>query len=161
MNCRALRKKIHRQAEEILTGRWDDEIEEHLKSCLECSRLVRQFQQAWLTIESREPIGPSPHWRTRLRQAIAEQEKATPVLSWLGEPARILRPALAVGVFLIAVIFGQFLAGLSGLADGSDPQSAETASQLAESFSSYYLNVFNAMPEGSMEESYLSLAIDS
>jgi anti-sigma factor RsiW len=166
MNCDELRKTIHRRADEILSGTPDREIQDHLNACPECSRLVRRFQRAWLTLETRQPIEPSPHWRTRLRQAIADEKKGRPALGWLGRSERILRPALAVGLVLAGVIAGQLLAGVSGLADGTatqstDTQTAETTSTVSESFSSYYLEVFNSLPEGSVEDSYLSLASDS
>jgi hypothetical protein len=161
MNCNEFRKTLRSRPGEILDGRLDQEIEEHLNACQECSRLVRRFQRAWLTLESGQPIEPSPHWRTRLRQAIADEKKGRRAPNWLVRSERILRPALAVGLMLAGIIAGQFLAGLSGLTDGTDVQTAETTSTLSESFSSYYLEVFNTLPEGSVEDSYLTLALDS
>jgi hypothetical protein len=105
MDCFFVRSNLFSYQEKQLSDKECKEFEDHLHSCLECSRIVSDFQSVTSIIDEKKSDEPNPFMQTRIIQRIEsqmEREKATP------NPVfqRILRPISVSFLLLIAVIIG-------------------------------------------------------
>jgi len=159
MKCKNVKKNLVLFLGNDLSEERRVEMENHLKTCPDCSHLLEGFSQLWGTLEDREKIEASPYFWTRLKQRITEYEEGRrPVLGWLGGLVGWARPAVAVAALLICIFLGYSL--------GNFPQSVngQTASQVDERtlaleqfFDSHNLDPLIDLPTGSIEATYLDM----
>jgi len=159
MNCKHVKKNLVGFLENKLSQKQQSEIEDHLKICAACSRLLEEFSQLWVALEHREKIQPSPYFWTRLKQrVIGYEEGRKPVLGWLGGLVGWTRPAIAVAALLICIFLGYSLGNFPQSVNG---QTADQADQrtiaLEQFFDSYNLDPLVDLPTGSIETTYLDM----
>jgi predicted anti-sigma-YlaC factor YlaD len=159
MNCKNVKNNLISFFENELPEEQRVEMENHLKACSDCSRLLEDFSQLWGALKHRERIEPSFYFWTRLRQRIIEYEEGKkPVLGWLGGLVGWARPAVAVGVLVICIFLGYSLGNFPQSVNGqTTSQVDERTIALQEFFNSHYLNPLNDLPTGSIEATYLEM----
>ena len=134
-------------------------MENHLKNCPDCSRLLEEFSLLWEGVQQRERIGPSPHFWTRLNQRIIEYEQGKkPFFGWIGGLIRLARPAVAAAAALICIFLGYSLGNFPQQVNGQTvSQVDEGTVAVQEFFDSDYLNPLSDLPSGSIEATYLEM----
>ena len=159
MDCKNVKKNLVLFLENDLPGERRVEIENHLKSCPDCSRLLEEFSLLWEGVEHREKVQPSPHFWIRLQQRITEYEEGKePILGWLGGLVGWARPAFAVAALLICVFLGYSLGNFPQSANGQMAyQGDERTVALEQFFDSYNLDPSIDLPVGSIEATYLDM----
>ncbi|MCK4385851.1 MAG: zf-HC2 domain-containing protein [candidate division Zixibacteria bacterium] len=159
MNCKNIKKNLVLFLENELTEEQRVEIENHLKICPDCSRLLEEFSQLWGDLERPEKIQPSPYFWTRLKQrVIGYEEGKKPVLGWLGGLIGWARPAVAVAVLLICIFLGYSLGNFPQSVNGQPVyQVNERTIALEQFFDSYNLDPLIDLPTGSIEATYLDM----
>ena len=158
MNCKNVKKNLVLFLENELPEERRVEMQNHLKTCPDCSRLLEEFSQLWGTLEHRERIQPSPYFWTRLKQRIVEYEEGRkPVLGWFEGLVRWARPAVGVAVLLICVFLGYSLGNLPQANGQTASQLDQRTIALEQFFDSHYLNPLVDLPTGSIEATYLDM----
>jgi predicted anti-sigma-YlaC factor YlaD len=159
MNCKNVKKNFVSLLENELPEEQRVEIENHIKICPDCSRLLEEFSQLWQTVEHREKIQPSPYFWTRLKQRIIEYEEGRkPFWGWLEGVVGWVRPAVAVAVLLVCIFLGYSLGNFPESANGqTEYQVDERATALEQLFDSYNLDPSIGLPTGSIEATYLDM----
>ena len=159
MNCKNVRKSLVPVLENELPEERRAEMENHLKICPDCSRLLEEFSELWQVAEHSEKIQPSPHFWARLKQRIVEYEEGKkPVWGWLEGLAGWARPAVAVAALVICVFLGYSLGNFPQSANGQTAyQVDERAVALEQFFDSYNLDPSIDLPTGSIEATYLDM----
>ncbi len=159
MDCKNVKKSLIPLLENELPGERRVEIENHLKSCPDCSRLLEEFRLLWDTVEHREKVQSSPHFWIRLKQRVIEYEEGRrPVWGWFGELVGWARPAFAVAALLVCVFLGYSLGNFPQSANGQTGyQVDERTVALEQLFDSYNLDPSIGLPSGSIEATYLDM----
>jgi predicted anti-sigma-YlaC factor YlaD len=159
MDCENIKKSLMPFLENELPEERRVEMENHLKICPECSRLLEEFSQLWQTMAHPEKIQPSPYFWTRLKQRIIGYEEGRkPVWGWLGGLVGWARPAVAVAALLICIFLGYSLGDFPQPVNGQTAyQGDERAVALEEFFDSYNLDPSISLPAGSIEATYLDM----
>ena len=105
MDCAFVRNNLFSYQEQQLSDKELNEIEDHLHSCDECSRLVSEFQSITNLIDKKKSLETNPFIRTHIIQSI-ESQMRKPVK----EPSlffqSILRPILLSFILLLAIVIG-------------------------------------------------------
>ncbi|MBN1223913.1 MAG: hypothetical protein JXB23_11755 [Candidatus Aminicenantes bacterium] len=127
------------------------EIEEHLRECAKCNRLVRQFSPIWKDFASRERKAPSTSlWPALIEKIQAEKKPQLLRNKILAGVKNSLRPAVATLILLAGMFFGYHL--------GNVPDDAgELVS--GQGYFSEYLETFEDFPPGSVGDFYLKYTI--
>jgi predicted anti-sigma-YlaC factor YlaD len=159
MDCKNVKKSLVPFLENDLPGERRVDMENHLKICPDCSRLLEEFSLLWQTLAYPEKIQPSPYFWTRLKQRIIRHEEGRkPVWGWLGGLAGWARPAVAVAALLICVFLGYSLGNFPQSANGQTAyQVDERTVALEQFFDSYNLDPSIDLPAGSIEATYLDM----
>jgi predicted anti-sigma-YlaC factor YlaD len=159
MNCKKIEKNLLPFLMNELPEDQRREMENHLKICSDCSRLLEEFSQLWGMVEHRGKIQPSPYFWTKLKPRIVEYEKGgEPVLGWLGGLIRWVRPAIAVAVLLICIFTGYLLGNFPQSANGQTAYQADQRTvALQQFFDTYNLEPLVNSPSGSIEATYLNV----
>jgi anti-sigma factor RsiW len=159
MNCKNVKKNLLFFLENELSEERRFEMENHLKTCPACSRLLEEFSLIWEGVQHGEKIQPSPYFWTRLKQRIVEHEGGRkPVFSWLEGLVRWARPAVAIAVLLICIFAGYSLGNFPQSANGQTAyQVNERTIALEQFFDSYHLSLLDDLPTGSIEATYLNV----
>jgi predicted anti-sigma-YlaC factor YlaD len=159
MNCKNVKKSLVPFLENELPEERRVEMENHLKICPDCSRLLEEFSQLWETLEHREKAQPSPYLWTKLKQRIIEYEEGRgPLFGWLEGLVRWTRPAIAIVVLLICIFAGYSLGNLPQSANGQTAYQADQRTiALEQFFDSYNLSLLDNLPTGSIEATYLNV----
>ena len=159
MNCKKIKKNLVSFLENELPEEQRVEMENHLRICPDCSRLLEEFSQLWEPLEHRERIQPPPYLWTRLKQRIIEYEEGRePVLGWLEGMIHWARPAVAVAVLLICIFTGYSLGNFPRSANGQTAyQVDERTIALEQFFDSYHLSLLDDLSTGSIEATYLDV----
>jgi len=79
-------------------------IEEHLKSCIDCSREIEALRHTVSFIGSLDEIETSTDFLARVRRKIESGNRKKRVWAWLFEPVRIKVPLEASALLLVGVI---------------------------------------------------------
>lgn len=156
MNCKSAKENLVFFLENELSEERRIQMENHLKNCPDCSRLLEEFSLLWEGVQQREGIGPSPYFWTRLKQRVVEYEGGKkPLFGWIGELIRLTRPAVAVGAALICIFLGYSLGNFPQQVNGQTvPQVDERTVAVQEFFDSDYLDPLSDLPSGSIEATY-------
>jgi predicted anti-sigma-YlaC factor YlaD len=159
MNCKKIEKNLLPFLMNELPEDQRREMENHLKICSDCSRLLEEFSQLWGMVEHCGKIQPSPYFWTKLKPRIVEYEKGgEPVLGWLGGLIRWVRPAIAVAVLLICIFTGYLLGNFPQSANGQTAYQADQRTvALQQFFDTYNLEPLVNSPSGSIEATYLNV----
>jgi predicted anti-sigma-YlaC factor YlaD len=158
MNCKNVKKNLLSFLENELSEKRRFEMENHLKTCPACSRLLEEFSLMWEGVQHREKIQPSPYFWTRLKQRIVEYEEGRkPVLGWLEGLVRWARPAVAVAVLLTCVFLGYSLGNLPQANGQTVSQLDQRTITLEQFFYSYNLDLMGDLPTGSIGATYLDM----
>lgn len=159
LNCKDIKKNLVFFLENELPEERRNEMESHLKSCPDCSRLLEEFSQLWEGVQQRERIQPSPYFWTKLKQRIVGYEDSRkPVFGWMGGLIRLSRPAVAVAAVLICIFLGYSLGNFPQQVNGQTVAEVdERAFVVQESFDSDYLDPLSDLPTGSIEATYLEM----
>jgi hypothetical protein len=134
-------------------------MENHLKSCPDCSRLLEEFSLLWEGVRQQERIQPSPYFWTRLKQRIVEYEEGRkPVFGLIRGLVRLTRPVVAVAAMLICIFLGYSLGNFPQQVNGQtfSPVDQQT-NILQEFFGSDYIGPLGDLPSGSIEATYLEM----
>ena len=159
MNCRKVKENLAFFLENELPEEQRIRMEDHLKNCLHCSRLLEEFSQLWQGVRQPERIGPSPYFWTRLEQRIVEYEEARkPVFRWIEGLVRLARPAVAAAAALVCILLGYSLGNFPQQVNGQTvSQVDERTAAVEEFFDSDYLNPLSDLPTGSIVTTYLEM----
>jgi predicted anti-sigma-YlaC factor YlaD len=156
MNCKNIKKNLVSFLENELTEEQRVEIENHIKICPDCSRLLEEFSQLWGVVQRREKIQPSPYFWTRMMQRIGEYEEGRKAaFGRLGGLVRWTRLAIAIAVLVICVLAGYSLGNFPRSVNSQTAyQVDERTIALEQLFDSHYLNHLSDLPTGSIEATY-------
>jgi predicted anti-sigma-YlaC factor YlaD len=159
MNCKKVKENLLFFLENELSEERRIQMENHLKDCPDCSRLLDEFSLLWEGVQQREGIGPSPYFWTRLEQRIVEYEEGRkPVFGWIGGLIRLARPAVAVAAALFCIFLGYSLGNFPRQITGQTvSQVDERATAVQEFFDSDYLDPLSDLPGGSIVATYLEM----
>ena len=105
MDCVFVRAHLFSYQEKQLSGRENMELEDHLHSCVECSRLVSDFQSVTSFIDKKKSDEPNPFIRTRIFQRLESQLETAREKPY-SYFQRILHPVSVSFLLLIAVVIG-------------------------------------------------------
>jgi hypothetical protein len=159
MNCKDVKNNLVFFLENELPEKQRIEMEIHLKSCPDCSRLLEEFSLLWEGLQQRERIQPSPYFWTRLKQRIIEYEEGRkPVFGWIEGLIRLTRPAVVVAAMLICIFLGYSLGNFPQQVNGQTvSQVDERTVMMQDFFDSDYLDPLSDLPSGSIEATYLEM----
>ncbi len=159
MNCKDIKKNLVFFLENELPDKQRIQMENHLKNCPDCSRLLEEFSLLWEGVQQRERIQTSPYFWTRLKQRISEYEEVRkPVFGWIGGLIRLTRPAVAVGATLVCIFLGYSLGNFPQQVNGQTVSRVEEGSvAVQEFFDSDYLDPLSDLPSGSIVATYLEM----
>lgn len=158
MNCKNVRANFLSFAEKGLPEDQLVQMEKHLKSCPECSRLLKEFFPLWKTLKGRKRIQPSPYFWTRLNQRVIEYEEGRkPVLGWLEGLLGWTRKAFAVVALAICIFLGYSLGNFPQINGPAVSQLDKRTLALQQLVDSHYINPLSGLPTGSIEATYLNL----
>ena len=158
MNCKSVKENLVFFLEHELPEERRMQMENHLKSCPDCSRLLEEFSQVWEGVQ-RGRIQPSPYFWTRLKQRMVEYEQGrNPVFGWIGGLIRLTRPGVAVAAALVCIFLGYSLGNFPQQVNGQTvPPVEEGAVAVQEFFDSDYLDPLTDFAGGSIEATYLEM----
>jgi predicted anti-sigma-YlaC factor YlaD len=159
MNCKSVKENLVFFLENELPEERRIQMENHLKNCPDCSRLLEEFSLLWEGVQQREKIQPSPYFWTKLKQRIVEYEEGEkPVFGWIEGLIRLTRPAVVVAAMLICIFLGYSLGNFPQQVNGQTvSQVDERTVMVQEFFNSDYLNPLSDPPSGSIEATYLEM----
>jgi predicted anti-sigma-YlaC factor YlaD len=158
MNCKSVKENLVSFLEDDLPKLQRKEMEDHLKFCPHCSRLLEEFSRVWETWGGEKRLQASPYFWTRLRQRIVDyEEKGNPVWSWLEGLVGWARPALGVALLSVCVFLGYSLGNLPRVNDQTTSQTEQRTIALKQLFGSYNLSLLDDVPTGSIEAKYLDV----
>jgi predicted anti-sigma-YlaC factor YlaD len=159
MNCKSVKENLVFFLENELPEERRIQMENHLKNCPDCSRLLEEFSPLWQGVQQRERIQPSPYFWTPLKQKITEYEQGRkPVFGLIGGLIRLTRPAVAVAATLICIFLGYSLGNFPQQVNGQTVSRVEEGSvAVQELFDSDYLDPLTDFPSGSIEATYLEI----
>jgi hypothetical protein len=159
MNCKRIEKNLLPFEMNELPEDQRREVENHLKICPDCCRLLEEFSQLWDIVEHREKIQPSPCFWAKLKHRITEsEEEGKPAFGWVGGLIRRMRPAIAVAVLLICIFAGYSLGNFPQSANGQTAyQTDQRTFALQQFLDKYNLQPLIDSPSGSMEATYLNV----
>jgi predicted anti-sigma-YlaC factor YlaD len=159
MNCKSVKENLVFFLENELPEEGRIQMENHLKNCPDCSRLLEEFSLLWEGVQQRERIQPSPYFWIRLKQRIIEfEEGRKPVFGWIGGLIRLTRPAVVVAAMLICIFLGYSLGNFPQQVNGQTvSQVDERTVMMQDFFDSDYLDPLSDLPSGSIEATYLEM----
>ncbi len=159
MNCKEVKRSLAPFLDSELPEERRAEMENHLKICPDCSRLLEEFSLLWEDVKQREKVQPSPHFWIRLKQRVMDFEKGRrPAWEWLGSLVGWARPAFAVAALLICVFLGYSLGNFPQSVNGQTAyQVDERTVALEQFYDSYNLDSSIDLPAGSIEATYLDM----
>ncbi len=159
MNCKSVKENLVFFLENELPDERRVQMENHLKSCPDCSRLLEEFSLLWEGVRPGEKIQPSFCFWTRLKQRIADyEEKGRPVWGWLDGLVRWARPLAGVAAVLVCVFVGYSLGSFPRQANGQTTSSIDQrTAAVGEFFDSDYPDPLSDLPSGSLEATYLEM----
>jgi predicted anti-sigma-YlaC factor YlaD len=147
--CKKVEKNLIDLIESKLPEVLKVEIEDHLRSCLKCARLFRQFSLSWEAIAKKERKSPSASFWPALVERIQAAERPQLVrYRILAGVKNSLRPAIITLILLAGVFFGYYL--------GQVPQGVEEPAFGKEYFEEYF-EAFEDFPPGSGGDFYLNI----
>jgi hypothetical protein len=144
--CAFIQSHLISVIEENTAGALSPDIQEHLDSCPECAKLVRQFSRGWENPAPPENAQPSPSFFPRLIVRIEAEEKPRPggrralAIAW-----RILRPAAVAAIFLGGIFAGHEM-GKAG----------KPLPSPKEHFADRLVDSFENIPRGSVADFYVN-----
>lgn len=155
MNCK-YRKNIYKWVDGELKGASRNELENHLKLCVNCRKEFELIKKLNVIIRtSVSSIEPSPNFEGRFWQKVLEREKAP----WLAKVLRGVEShipvpnfAQALAVLLVALIIG----GAGGVVSAMNtvmPERLEGAQTSVQYLSGF--QEFKGIPSSSVTVSYL------
>ncbi|MFC2164101.1 zf-HC2 domain-containing protein [Acidobacteriota bacterium] len=146
--CKKVEERLIDFVEKTLPDIQKAEIKDHIQSCADCDRLVREFYTIWQRISTRERKAPSRSFWPMLIQRIQTDEK--PQQFWENIVVgfkRSLRPAVVSLFLLVGAYLGYHL--------GYVP--VDTGKLISgEEYFVEYLEEFQDVPLGSAGDFYLS-----
>lgn len=158
MNCKNVRANFLSFVEKELPEDQLVQMENHLKACPDCSRLLEEFSPLWEALVRKEKIQPSPYFWTRLNQRIVDYEEGRkPVLGWLEGLLGWTRKAFAVAALAICIFLGYSLGNFPQINGPAVSQLDKRTLALQQLVNSHYLNPLSDLPTGSIEATYLYL----
>lgn len=159
MNCKSVKENLVFFLENELPDQQRIRMENHLKSCPHCSRLLEEFSLLWEGVQQGKRIQPSPYFWTGLKQRISDyEEKGRPVWDWLDDLVRWIRPLAGAAAVLVCVFIGYSLGSFPRQANGQTTSQVDQRTALVqEFFDSDYLDPLSDLPNGSLEATYLEM----
>lgn len=147
MECKYVENKIIDYLEGKISIEDREKIDGHLKECENCRLLMNNVSSVWNSLTSSTKLELSPYFWTKLYNRILECEK-TRVLRFpvFEKPLKYFKIAMVTAIF----IFGIF----SGYKLGSSYINKELNIYQVKYDETFYSNVFDELPEGSIGELY-------
>ena len=121
MSCKEVRESLPDIASGLEPA--SAQVEDHLRSCAECSRKLDEFRQTMSLLDEWQAPEPSPYFDTRLHARLRE-EIAKPQFGWL---QWLRKPALLVALMLLLGVGISLFRGGAPLNDGRSVVTASAA----------------------------------
>ena len=149
MNCKDIEQSLIAFSEGTLSGSDRKRFEEHLKECPSCAQLAAAFPALWEQVAAPADAELSPCFRTRLQGRIDEYERSARSKTAVSFAFRIIKPVAHAALLVFGIV--------SGYALGSYYTEITALEEAVRTPA--YVQTFEALPEGSLEEVYYNFYI--
>ena len=154
MNCREIKRKLSAYQDKELPDSQLAEIEEHLRTCANCSSAFYEMSQVWELLSNVETIERAPFFWTRLSQRMSQQDGKQPGWKIIFEPVQKLSfSVLIAGLIIVGLVFGIYLG--QDIYQHSQVTSAPVTEQEIDPV--FPLDSFDDFPEQSVAQVYVTL----
>lgn len=147
MECKYVENKIIDYLEGKISGVDREKFEGHLQECEKCRLVMNNVSSAWNSLTSSMKLELSPYFWSKLHNRILEYEKPGvlrfPVFE---KPLKYFKIAMVTAIFIFGIFSGYKL-GISYI-------SKELNYYQEKLDETFYSNVFDELPEGSIGEIY-------
>ena len=111
MDCNTFRSGLFSWYENPENDATAGEFEEHARQCSDCAGIWEEFSATMRIIEQEKLLSPHPFAETRMLALIEKQQEVSVPWFFPAFPA-LVRLSLAAGLVLVAIMAGNWLAGL-------------------------------------------------
>lgn len=136
MKCKNFHKKMIFYIDGELTAPENSVIDQHLKTCNDCSLLFSELKSCYKLIENKETLKPNPFLYTRIKQNIENIEQALSLKELKPVYMRIIQPVLIACLLVTGISFGILL----GNSYDNTPQKNKSIASTNE----FYMNDFQS-----------------
>ena len=149
MRCAKAKQLISENIDGNLDGEQRMNLDQHLDACLDCQKLLKDFQAITQGAKKLEGVSPSPHAWLKISEKLSTEEQEVLTLpprkrEWFAFPQPRLKHALSSAVVLVVivgiVVFGLWYLKGREILEGPDAQSY-TLTKLAEAEQYYQLAI--------------------
>ena len=155
MKCSKIQKKLSAYQDKEFESLEQEEIRNHLLSCLACRERFAELERIWQTLEGLEEIHPDPWFYSQVLRKIKEPRERG-LLPTLQHVFRLSRAPVAVSIILIiGLLAGTYLGSILARCDLFPFQSNAVSDSPGVLTS---MRVFDPAPPGTLAEGYYRMA---
>ena len=157
MKCRNAQKKLSAYQDGELEPQEQEQIGDHLLSCLTCHKQYAGFERVWRTLGKLEEIRPDPWFYRQLFRKVKEprERNLLPGVQWVFQMLRT--PAIASILLAIGILTGAYLGNTLVRCDFLPFRSERPTYSQEALFDS--LKAFESAPPGTLAHGYLQMVI--
>ncbi|MGB3340442.1 MAG: zf-HC2 domain-containing protein [bacterium] len=147
MNCSQVQKRISAYLDGEIRDNERQLIEEHIKTCTQCSKELTALTELGTTLDTLKGIQVPTYFRAHVKQRIKDQ--AFVQIPFFEKIRRVVFPLAATAAIVVSLLFGNYIGKslYQNVAEITTQENSEVAGVFG-------LSSLNEFPEGSLSNVY-------
>ena len=104
-NCEDVENNLPLYEDDLLSGEENQAVEQHLKSCTDCSKALAQLQKAEMLVEGLAEVEPPPWFKQKIMSRVREEAAKKSLAQKWFYPLRIKIPVMATIVIAVFAVY--------------------------------------------------------
>jgi hypothetical protein len=160
MNCKKIKNQLLLYLDNELPEMQQLKVQQHLASCTDCSKRLKQLENIWRFSEDIEKVEPSGSlWTGIAAKLSARENHLAPLFDFWEKIINHAIPIAATAIIFICVLVGAYLGSPPNDPDLIISELESTNAAKADFIKTSHLEVFDDLPPASVGGVCLSLEI--